>query len=406
MKTRLPWGETELELDLPDDWRIIAQAQPKSHAPCASVEQEFHRAVSDPAGAQRGNLLLITALGVHRPMTETELENKIGREGLRELRWENHNAHDTERLAFLGKTRAGTEVYVNRRLVEADLIIPVGSIEPHLLAGFGGGLKNLVPGCAGAATIGKNHLCGALEGPVTQIGVAPEANPLRRDLEEAALLLREVERKEIFLVNTVLNSQQEIVKVVAGEPVGAHRAGIELARAIYGVPIPEPADIIITDSSPMDTDLRQGAKCIGNLLGAVKERGTILAFLRCREGVGAFKLSGPRRAGLPRPAMKALVRVLSRRKTLAFLDHFQHDLPAEEKFLAFYGLQMLRRNEILAYAPSLEPEHTRRLGLFEVVSDPQDLVRRAARRAPKRPTVAIFPRGGVTFPLVGDNYGS
>jgi hypothetical protein len=101
--------------------------------------------------------------------------------------------------------------------------------------------------------------------------------------------------------------------------------------------------------------------------------------------------------------MKALVRLMSRQKTLAFLETFQRDLPVEEKFLAFYGLQMLRRNEILAYAPSLEPEQARRVGLFKIVSDPQDLVRQAARRAPKRPTVAIFPRGGVTFPVVGDN---
>lgn len=438
MKTRFPWGETELELDLPDEWRIIAHAQPNSYAACASVEQEFHRAVSNPAGAealrnrnlrgkrivlivddltrptpvhlffpfllreleaagaQRSDLLLITALGVHRPMSETELEGKIGREGLRDLHWENHNAHDAGRLALLGRTRAGTEVLVNGRLVEADLIIPLGSIEPHVLAGFGGGLKNIVPGCAGAVTIGKNHLCGAMEGPLAQIGVEPEANPLRRDLEEAALLLR----KEIFLVNTVLNPQQEIVKVFAGDPIGAHREGIKLARTIYGVPVPEPADIIITDSSPMDTDLRQGAKCIGNLLPAVKERGIILAFLRCREGLGDFKLSGH---SLPRPVMRALVRVMSRRKTLAFLETFRRDLAVEEKFLAFYGLQMLRRNEILAYAPSLAPEQARRLGLFKVFRDPQDLVRQAARRAPRRPTVGIFPQGGVTFPIVGDH---
>jgi len=436
MKIRLPWGETELEVELPADWRVIAEAQPKPFPACPSLAEEFARAMADPvgsaplatrslgrkkivlvvddltrptpahlffpyllrelerAGADRRDLLLLTALGVHRPLSEQELRQKVGREGLQGLRWQNHDAREAEQLALLGETRGGTPVYVNRHLVEANLIVSVGSIEPHVLAGFGGGLKNLVPGCAGTVTIGKNHLQGTATGEIAQIGVDPERNPLRRDLEEAAGLLR----KEIFLVNTVLNPQKEIVRVFSGDPLLAHRAGIKLAREIYGVPVPAAADILISDSSPMDTDLRQGAKCIGNLLGAVKKGGTILAFLRCQEGLGDFKLSG---RSLPRPVMKALLRVMSRKGTLKFLDYARHDLEVEEKFLAFYSLEIMRRNEVLAYAPTLRPEEIRQLGIFRVLGDPQDLVRQAAARAPKSPTVAIFPRGGVTYPIVG-----
>ncbi len=435
MKTRLPWGETEIEIELPADWRVIAEGQPKSTPACGDVAQEFARAISQPSGAvpirqrnlrgkkvvlvvddvtrptpahlvfpyllhelddagvERKDLLLIPALGVHRPMSESEMEKKVGRESLQRLRWENHDARSTERLAYLGGTGAGTQVHINRRLAEADLIISVGSIEPHVLAGFGGGLKNIVPGCAGAQTIGNNHLCGVTGDQPAQIGTEPEANPLRRDLEEGAGLLR----KEIFLVNTVLNPEQQIVQIFAGDPILAHRQGIRLARAIYGVEIPEPADILIADSSPMDTDLRQGTKCIGNLLAAVKEKGTILAFLRCREGLGDFKISG---SLLPRPLMKTLVRAMSAEGILAFLNRFARNLEIEEKFLAFYSLQILRRNDVLAYAPALNPDQTRRLALLRVMRSTPELIGRAARLAPPRPTVAIFPRGGVTFPIL------
>ena len=435
MKTQLPWGEIELSLELPADWRVIAEAQPKGFLPCSSVEGEFQRALAEPlgaapfhprdlrgkkivlvvddvtrptpayrifpylrrelerAGADPRDLLLISALGVHRPMSESEMETKVGPPGLQGLAWENHDAHTPGRLARLGVTRAGTEVHINRHLTQADLIISVGSVEPHVLAGFGGGLKNLVPGCAGAVTIGQNHLRGAVEGKLALIGLDPEANPLRRDLEEAASLLR----KEVFLINLVLNPGQEIVKIFAGDPILAHRQATRLARAIYGVELPAPADILITGSSPMDADLRQGAKCIGNVLGAVKEGGTILAFLRCREGVGGFKLSG---RSLPHAVMKTLARMLSRRALLTFLDTFRRDLEIEEKFLAFYSLQILRRNEVLAYAPSLEPEQARRLAVLRIMPSPQEMIHRAARRAPPCPTVAIFPRGGVTFPIL------
>jgi len=443
MKTNLPWGEREIEIELPADWRVIAEGQPKRVPACTSVEDEFARALSDPigppgaiavgplagrdlrgkkvaivvddltrptpthlffpyllrqlelAGATRENLLILSALGVHRPMTATEMERKVGPAGFEDVRWENHNAYDAANLVSVGVTRAGTKVYLNRRLVEADLVIAIGSIEPHVLAGFGGGLKLLVPGCAGAETIADNHLCGASGHETAVVGADPEANPLRRDLEEAAGLLG----KEVFLVNTVLNASQQIVRIFAGHPQLAHREGIKLARTIYGVPIPEPADVIITDSAPMDTDLRQSAKCIGNLLGAVKEGGTILAFLRCNEGIGDFKISG---RSLPRPLLKALVRMMNRDQMLGFLNRFRRDLEVEEKFLALYGLQILKRNEVIAYAPTLTDDQARKLGTFRVVANPEEMVRRAAARAPRHATVAIFPKGGVTFPVLGD----
>ncbi len=435
MKVSLPWGERELEIELPAEWRVIAEALPKPSQPCDSVEEEFNRVMAlpvgatpladrelrgkrvvivvddltrptpahlffpyllrdlDSAGARRGDLLLLTALGVHRPMSDAELERKIGRESLADMQWENHSARDDLRLVHLGQTQAGTPVRLNRRLLEADLVISVGSIEPHVLAGFGGGLKNIVPGCAGAETIGRNHLVGASGSEPAQIGADPEANPLRRDLEEAASLLR----KEVFLVNTVLDSEGNIVRIFAGHAQHAHREGLKLARALYGVEVPEPVDILITSSSPLDQDLRQGMKCIGNSLGAVKEGGTVLAFLRCREGVGDLRL---RARTIPRALAKALVRVMSRERILSYLERFRKDLEIEEKFLAFYSLETLRRNEVLAYAPTVEPEQARKLQVLRLARDPQEMVRLAAGRSPRHPTVLIFPRGGVTFPVL------
>lgn len=437
MNIRLPWGNTEIELELPAQWRVITEGQPKRVPACPSIADEFARALSTPigaaplgerglrgkkivlvvddltrptpahlffprlleelqrAGAERRDLLLVSALGVHRPMTEAEMERKIGHDGLQGLRWENHNAYDAASLVPLGTTRAGTRVLINRRLAEADLIVGVGSIEPHVLAGFGGGLKLLVPGCAGAETIAHNHLCGATGQEVAAVGAEPESNPLRRDLEEAASLLG----KEVFLVNTVLNAAQEIVRFFTGHPQLAHHEGIRLAREIYGVPVSEPADVLITDSAPMDTDLRQGAKCIGNLLGAVKEGGTILAFLRCEEGLGDFKMS---RRSLPRLLLKALVRVMNREQMLGFLNRFRRDLEVEEKFLVLYGLQILKRNEVMAYAPTLTTTQAKVLPTLRLVSRPEEMIRRAARRSPRQASVAIFPRGGVTFPVMVD----
>lgn len=434
MTIRLPWGESAIEVRLPRTWRVIAHAVPKAAVACASPEDEFKRAMSEPigasplaarrltgkrvvlvvddltrptpahlliphllrelehAGAELSNTLLLTALGVHRPMAEEELAKKVGSETLGRVRWENHDARDASRLAALGTTKSGTRVLVNRRLVEADLIISVGSIEPHVLAGFGGGLKNLVPGCAGVETIGRNHLCGSSGAELAQIGAEPESNPLRRDLEESAGMIP----REVFIINAVLNPRKEIVRLFAGDARLAHREGIRLAREIYGVPVSEPADVVITDSSPMDTDLRQGAKCIGNTLAAAKEKGLILAFLRCSAGVGDFKISGRR---VPWAITRTIVHAMGD-NVLRFLDRFRRDLEVEEKFLAVYGIRMLLRNRVLAFAPTLDTPEGRRAVQFPIVSNLHKLVLRAYWKAPRNATVAIFPQGGVTYPVL------
>ncbi len=443
MNVRLPFRDSEIELALPDSWRVIAEGRPKSVAPCASVEDEFVRAMAEPigssplasrdlrgkkivlvvddltrptpahlffalllnqlerAGANLREVLLIPALGVHRPMTAAEMEAKVGREALAQVRWENHDARDVEGTVCVGATKAKTEVYINRHLVEADLIVSVSSIEPHVLAGFGGGLKNIVPGCAGIETIARNHWWGTTSKEPAQIGAEPDDNPLRRDLEEAAGLLK----AEIFILNPVLappaDSKQDegIIKIFAGHAKLAHREGIKLAREIYGLPVPEPADVLITSSAPMTANFRQGVKCIGNTLGAVKELGTILALLDCREGVGDFQVS---RRSLPGFILKPLVRRMTRAKLPAFIERFRRDLPVEEKFLAVYGLEILRRNDVFAYAPAITPKQAKRLGFLRTVAEPQELVRRAAAHAPRNATVAIFPQGGVTYPVTSD----
>jgi nickel-dependent lactate racemase len=100
------------------------------------------------------------------------------------FRWRCHNAHDLHQLVQLGQTSRGTPVLLNRLLLEADLIVCLGALEPHLLLGFGGGLKMIIPGCAGAETVGRNHLQGVDAEHFDYVGVPGQESPMRLDLEE------------------------------------------------------------------------------------------------------------------------------------------------------------------------------------------------------------------------------
>ena len=57
----------------------------------------------------------------------------------------------------LGETSLGTPVRIARSITDADLAITVGVVEPHLYAGFSGGVKGVSIGCAGRETIAWTH---------------------------------------------------------------------------------------------------------------------------------------------------------------------------------------------------------------------------------------------------------
>ena len=155
------------------------------------------------------------------PSRPDEVANKLGNEIMASYKWTCHNGYESSSIANLGTTSRGTKVFLNRRLLDADLIVCVGAIEPHLLLGFGGGLKMIIPGCAGAETIGRNHLQGVDPEHFNYVGTRGENSPMRQDLEEGALLLR----RDMFIVNAAMNEQAKPIKFFCGAPIMAQREG-------------------------------------------------------------------------------------------------------------------------------------------------------------------------------------
>ena len=81
--------------------------------------------------------------------------------------------------------------------------------------------------------------------------------PMRQEMEDFA------EKIHLdFILNVILNRNGDLVSAVAGHFIAAHRAGVECSRTVYGVPIPELADLVISSTFPVDFDLFQGDKGI------------------------------------------------------------------------------------------------------------------------------------------------
>jgi nickel-dependent lactate racemase len=342
------------------------------------------------AGARAEDIEILFALGVHRPMTEPEAAAKIGAANLARHRWHNHDAVDPARLVDLGTTSRGTPVRLNRLLTEFDLVVTLGALEPHLLLGFSGGAKMLLPGCAALETIGRNHLQGVADGRYNYVGVAAEGSAMRLDLEEGVGLLR----KEVFIVNAVLNPAGQVVRFYCGDPRAAFRAGAAFLREHSQATVSEPADVVIANSRPFDADLRQGMKCVGNTLFASRPGGLMLGFVRCAEGLGDVPVPS---WTLPYGFLRRAVRLMRQDRVLNWLSLFRPGDPPEQRFLGHFGMQMLRRNHIWVYSDRLEPGTGKKLGTLRQYPSVERMLADAVRVVGARATVAVFPVGGATY---------
>ncbi len=431
----LPWGKDELAFALPTEWHVAGILQPQTMEVVGDIAEATRCALAQPvgspclrdlphagpdikvalvidddsrptpvagilpavlaeletAGVSRPQITLIPALGLHRPMSEGELVLRAGREAFAGLCWESHDCDDLTRLAFLGTTARGTPVYLNRTVAGADLVVSVGCIDPHLIASFGGGYKNLVPGLAGRPTVAHNHSLNCSPATFNMVGQPIEHNPMRLDLEEAARILK----APVFIVNAVLNDRQQAVRVVAGDPVRAHREGVRTSATLYGVPVSRPADVVIAASHPMDRDLRQGVKALGNTIRAVRPGGTHITLVRADEGVGVFGLAN-RKLPVGRRVLRLLTPLL-----LPLVPRLKlRGMGEEDRFFLYAALQAMRRARLLMYAPTIPAEVKANLPFAEFADSAAAAVDAARRGVGERAEVLVFPHGGTTYPVL------
>lgn len=237
------------------------------------------------AGIPDSDITLVVGLGAHRYHTDEENVATYGQEVVDRVTIVQSHAPKTEDYVFIGKTSRGHETWINKHVANADKVILTGGIVYHLMAGFGGGRKSIMPGVSGYASIQANHsLC--LHDEVGK-GVSPrsisgklEGNFMHEDMTEMAKLINPA-----FLVNAVFTAEGQIARIVAGHWYDAWLEGTKTVEEIFGVPISGKADLVIASAGgfPKDINLYQGSKTLDNAFMAAKEDGVIIILLECRD---------------------------------------------------------------------------------------------------------------------------
>ena len=433
----LPWGNEEISFDLPPEWKLEATLMPPGVAPAADPEGAVAEVISAPigspplielarsaariaivvddssrptpahrmlppvlkaletAGKKPENITIVFAVATHRPMTTQEMAAKVGADVIEKYPLKIHNAHAPD-LVKKGVTGRGTPVYFDSLIDAADLRILVGAVDGHPQAGFGGGYKMLIPGCAGAETVGKNHLIMPSPDKYNLTAMSPENNPMRLDLEEGCAMLS----GKNFLINAILTSKGEVGRVVAGDPIAAHRKGIEFLLQAKGVKVEKPFDIVITSSSPMDLDVRQGGKAITSAAFACRPNGLILAALRCYEGMG--KDAPPAKFKMPNPKIaRGILKILGAWGIYTLTSRALKKIPPEERFFVNITVQLLREFRLLAYSPTVAQQSQGKLAalFYDDIATLIEAARKWMGKGPHR--VAVFPKGAGMIVLKG-----
>ena len=239
-------------------------------------------ATLEGAGLVRDRIEILVATGLHRANTSDELAAMTSPDIVARYRIRNHDARDASQHVHLGRTPAGTELWIDRGLVEADLRIVTGLIEPHLMAGFSGGRKAVAPGCAGVDTMRSLHGAAMLESALGP-GII-EGNPFHEELLGIA------GRVGVdFLCDVAINRSRQLTGVFAGDLERAHAAGVRVVEGHVRVDLERPADVVITSAAgfPLDETYYQSIKGMIAALNIVRRGGTIILAAAINEGIGS-----------------------------------------------------------------------------------------------------------------------
>ena len=245
------------------------------------------RYLVEKCGKDYSDLGIVIATGTHVGGSEDDLRTLVTSDIFDKVKTVNHDCRADD-LVYLGTTSYGTPVKVNKAAAEADLVICLGAATYHVMAGFGGGRKSILPGIAGLETIKHNHAYSLapdkfITNPEIGNGVL-DGNPLNEDMLEAAAMM-----KNLFMITLVTDAEFRLASIFAGHWRKSWEAACDEVRRIYTVPIKEKADVVITSCGgfPKDESLYQGTKAVDNVISALKDGGTLILLLEGRNGGGS-----------------------------------------------------------------------------------------------------------------------
>jgi len=176
---------------------------------------------------ERCEVTIMPALGTHVPLTETEIEAFFGPQIPKDCFAVHHWRRDIERIgevpgAFVEEATGGLfdepiAIEINKLLLDPsfDLIVSIGQVVPHVVAGMANYSKNILVGCGGRDIINRSHFIGAVYGMERLMGRAD--NPVRKIFDYAQEhFLNRLSIQYVLTVTNVTTDGVDLEGVFAG----------------------------------------------------------------------------------------------------------------------------------------------------------------------------------------------
>ncbi|HXF98577.1 MAG TPA: lactate racemase domain-containing protein [Gaiellaceae bacterium] len=217
---------------------------------CVIVDNQFRPTpqsrllppVLDAIEAAGREAVVVCANGKVFPMSDSDIEQKLGKENLARMErlgipFHQNDPRNADLYEFVGVSSRGTPVWLHKEVAACDLKIAIGQAQSNHW-GAGGGGKLILPGVCSDETIESNH-CAFVPSPQTHYGAY--AGPMRSDIDEVATMC-----ELTCTMNVVLDTRGRVVECLFGSHPEAHRAAIERFNEIYAYAHPgTQADVAI-----------------------------------------------------------------------------------------------------------------------------------------------------------------
>ena len=327
-------------------------------------------------------IVILIATGTHRPNDRDELVEMLGEPIVDRYRVVNHSAFDEAGLAYLGEVEPHVPVWLNRHLVEADVRITTGFVEPHFFAGFSGGPKLVAPGLAGFRTTMRLHDAEMIASPRATWGVT-EGNPIHEAIRRIAAHVG-----VHFSVDVAINRDRRITSVAAGEIFAVHRTMAERVKRSAMQAFAAPFDVVVTTNSgyPLDQNLYQTIKGLSAAAQVVRPGGAIVCAAECADGLPSHGEYGAILAARDSPG--ALLEMI------CAPGHNRHD-----QWEVQIQAQIQQRARVFLKADGLSPDAVRAAHLTPI-EDVESTAREQLERIGPGARLCALPEGPQTIPYL------
>jgi hypothetical protein len=396
-----PGRSVAIVVDDPSRWTPVREALPM-------VLARLHA-----AGVRAEDVTISVGVGRHHAVDAVAMRRRVGEAVAAGYRCFSPPVDDLAAYVELGTVQPSIPVRVFRPVAQADLRILIGSVLPHLQAGFGGGYKLIFPGTSHRTTLGALHRQGLVgrSDAAGLLGGDAAHNPMRGAIRAAARLLG-----PCWSISHLIGGPGQIFAAIAGRPERVQDLLAAEARRRFQAPAAGPADVVVAGNHPWPGDPMQSFKVLLHHRAACRTGGVLVGlFWTDLDEIGRSFPAG----ALRRIAATGACGAWAIRRLVPAAQHAAALAGSPAAFMIRWARELVVDRDVLVYAPPLREQVGPRLGpvrlfadldsLLSVVRCPSSVVRSSVAHSPsegrQRPggrgqaplRVRVFPQGGLTY---------